>query len=64
VVDADLEDIVAKHLANAYHPKLARWHKILNRTYSQRRGRAEWFRDGEDAPDGVKGAKRIGCVPV
>jgi hypothetical protein len=64
VVEADLEDIVAKHLANAYHPKLARWHKILNRTYSQRRGRAEWFRDGEDAPDGVKGAKRIGCVPV
>jgi hypothetical protein len=37
-----IEGIVAKHLADAYHPKLARWHKILNRTYS-RRGRAEWF---------------------
>jgi hypothetical protein len=45
VVDADLEGIVAKHLADAYHPKLARWHKILNRTYSQRLGRAEWFRE-------------------
>jgi bifunctional non-homologous end joining protein LigD len=30
VVAADLEGIVAKHLADAYHPKLARWHKILN----------------------------------
>jgi hypothetical protein len=29
VVDADLEGIVAKHLADACHPKLARWHKIL-----------------------------------
>jgi hypothetical protein len=38
-----LEGIVAKHLADAYHPKLARWNKILNRTYSQRRGRAERF---------------------
>jgi bifunctional non-homologous end joining protein LigD len=45
VVEADLEGIVAKHLADAYHPKLARWHKILNRGYSQRRGRAEWFRE-------------------
>jgi bifunctional non-homologous end joining protein LigD len=44
VVDADLEGIVAKRLADAYHPKLARWHKVLNRSYSQRRGRAEWFR--------------------
>jgi hypothetical protein len=43
VVDADLEGIVAKPLADAYHPKLARWHKILNRAYSQRTGRAEWF---------------------
>ena len=43
VVRADLEGIVAKHLADAYHPKLARWHKILNRAYSQRSGRAEWF---------------------
>jgi hypothetical protein len=45
VVDADLEGIVAKHLADAYHPKLARWHKVLNPGYSQRHGRAEWFRE-------------------
>jgi hypothetical protein len=33
-------------------PKLARWHKILNRAYSQRRGRAEWFRERREAmPD-------------
>jgi hypothetical protein len=25
VVDADLEGTVAKHLADAYHPKLAWW---------------------------------------
>jgi hypothetical protein len=31
---------VAKRLADAHRPKLARWHKILN---SQRRGRAGWF---------------------
>ena len=29
VVDADLEGIVAKHLADAYHPKLGRRHKVL-----------------------------------
>jgi hypothetical protein len=45
LVNADLEGIVAKHLADAYHPKLARWHKVLNRAYSQRHGRAEWFRE-------------------
>jgi ATP-dependent DNA ligase len=45
VLAADLEGIVAKHLADTYHPKLARWHKILNRAYSQRSGRAEWFRE-------------------
>jgi bifunctional non-homologous end joining protein LigD len=45
VVDADLEGIVAKRLADAYEPKRARWHKVLNRSYSQRRGRAEWFRE-------------------
>ena len=45
MVDADLEGIVAKKLADPYNPKLARWHKILNRDYSQRRGRAEWFRE-------------------
>ena len=46
VVEADLEGIVAKRLTDAYHPKHARWHKIHNRDYSQRRGRAEWFREG------------------
>lgn len=40
-VDADLEGIVAKRLTDPYKPKLAQWHKILNRDYSQRRGRAE-----------------------
>ena len=45
VVDADLEGIVAKNLADAYNPKRTRWHKILNRGYSQRQGRAEWFRE-------------------
>jgi ATP-dependent DNA ligase len=44
VDEADLEGIVATRLADAYHPKLACWHKVLNRGYSQRRGRAEWFR--------------------
>jgi ATP-dependent DNA ligase len=28
VVDADLEGIVAKRLADAYHPKRARWHEV------------------------------------
>jgi hypothetical protein len=28
VVDADLEGIVAKHLGDTYHPKLARWQKV------------------------------------
>ena len=43
VVDADLEGVIAKHLADAYDPKLVRWYKIINASYSQRRGRAEWF---------------------
>jgi len=43
VVAADLEGIVAKKLSDPY--KLTRWHKILNRDYSQRQGRAEWFRE-------------------
>jgi ATP-dependent DNA ligase len=42
-VDADLGGIVAKCLADAYHPKLARWHKVLNRAYPHRHGGAEWF---------------------
>ena len=45
VVAADLEGIVAKRLADAFQPQRVRWHKILNRDYSQRRGRAEWFRE-------------------
>jgi ATP-dependent DNA ligase len=40
---ADLEGIVAKRLTDPYRPTLTRWHKILNRTYSRRHGRAEWF---------------------
>jgi bifunctional non-homologous end joining protein LigD len=43
VVEADLEGIVAKRLTDPYRPTLTRWHKILNQTYSQRHGRAEWF---------------------
>ena len=43
VVGADLEGIVAKRLTDPYRPTLTRWHKVLNRTYSQRHGRAEWF---------------------
>jgi bifunctional non-homologous end joining protein LigD len=50
VVDADLEGIVAKHLADAYHPKLARWYKIINASYTQRRGRADGSSSAEDAP--------------
>ena len=50
VVNADLEGIVAKHLGDVYHPKLARWHKIINRTYMQHPGRAEWFREGRGHP--------------
>jgi hypothetical protein len=49
VVDADLEGIVAKRLGDAYHPQLARWQKVLNRGYSQRHGRAEWFRERRSA---------------
>ena len=50
VVDADLEGIVAKKLADPYNPKHTRWHKILNRGYSQRQGRAEWFRERQATP--------------
>jgi ATP-dependent DNA ligase len=42
---ADLEGIVAKRLADAYRPKYAKWHKVLNRGYAERRGRAEWFNE-------------------
>jgi hypothetical protein len=40
-----MDGIVAKRVADAYDPKHARWHKILNRGYTQRHGRAEWFRE-------------------
>jgi hypothetical protein len=45
VVAADLEGIVAKRLADASRPKLARWRKILNRGYWQRRERGQWCRE-------------------
>ncbi|MBO0754820.1 MAG: hypothetical protein J2P54_03095 [Bradyrhizobiaceae bacterium] len=45
VVEADLEGIVAKRLADPYRPKLTPWRKIVNPDYTQRRGRAEWFRE-------------------
>jgi hypothetical protein len=35
--------VVHCRLGDAYYPKLARWHKILNRDYLLRRGRAECF---------------------
>ena len=38
VVNADLEGIVAKKLTDPYDPKHTRWHKILNKDYSQLRG--------------------------
>ena len=45
VVEADLEGIVAKRLADTYRPSLTRWLKIANPNFTQRRGRAEWFRE-------------------
>jgi len=45
VVDADLEGIVAWKLTDPYNPKHTRWHKILDRDYPVRPGRAEWFRE-------------------
>ena len=45
MVEADLEGIVANKLADPYNPKRTRWQKILNRDYSQRIGRAEWFHE-------------------
>jgi hypothetical protein len=35
VVDAHLEGIVAKRLIDAYHPKLARWHKVLDAAFGR-----------------------------
>jgi hypothetical protein len=40
-----LEGIVANCLGDAYQPKLAHGHEVLNRGCSQRCGRAEWFRE-------------------
>ena len=50
LVDTDLEGIVAKHLADAYHPKLARWYKVINASYTQHRGRGEWFLERRGCP--------------
>jgi hypothetical protein len=44
-VEADLEGIVAKRLADPYRANFTRWQKIVNPDDSQRRGRAEWFRE-------------------
>lgn len=51
-VDADLERIVVKHLADVYQPELARWYKIMNASYTQRRRRAEWFLERRGRPAG------------
>ena len=61
VVDADLEGIVAKRLTDPYRPTLTRWHKVLNRTYSQRQGRAEWFlqRQGRYHPPANQQDRRV-----
>ena len=56
VVEADLEGIVVKPLADTYRPSLTRWLKIANPNYTQRRGRAEWFR--ERRAQGRKQVKR------
>lgn len=58
VVASDLEGIVAKRLVDAYQPKLARWYKVLNRSYSQRRARAEWFGAGRARSHPRPGARR------
>jgi len=42
VCDLDLEGIVAKRLDDAYRTP-TKWWKILNRSYSQKAGRAELF---------------------
>jgi bifunctional non-homologous end joining protein LigD len=43
VCDLDLEGLVAKRMTDAYEPGKTRWWKILNRSYSQKEGRAELF---------------------
>src|SRR6266516_2216634 len=43
VCDLDLEGIVAKRMTDAYEPGKTRWWKVLNRSYSQKEGRAELF---------------------
>jgi bifunctional non-homologous end joining protein LigD len=45
VVDADLEGIVAKKLADPYIPELARWHKVLNRDLYEVARVKKFFRD-------------------
>jgi ATP-dependent DNA ligase len=46
VVGQDLEGIVAKRLADPYTPGSTTWWKVLNRSYSQKEGRAELFERG------------------
>ena len=46
--------IVAKRLADAYHPKLARWHKVLNRGYSQRHEVLRMRSQGKKNPEAAK----------
>jgi hypothetical protein len=45
VVEADLRASSSSVSPSPITRKLARCHKILNRTYSQHRGQAEWFRE-------------------
>jgi hypothetical protein len=45
VVEADLRASSSSVSPSPITRKLARWHKILNRTYSQHRGQTEWFRE-------------------
>ena len=45
VAEMDLEGIVAKRLVDPYAPGRTTWWKILNRSYSQKDGRPELFKD-------------------
>ncbi len=48
------EGIVAKRLDDGYRPNHTRWHKVLNRGYPQRDGRAGFASAGGAIP-GVSG---------
>ena len=45
----DLEGIVAKRLADPYAPGCTLWWEIMNRSYSQKDGRAELLKRGKRA---------------